>query len=57
MNRHKAHWSQMHDYNTDKSQDSIARENMSEDLRKMVDRFGFNDVVTEIRKIKEQENG
>ena len=47
----------MHDHNTDKSQDSIARENMSEDLRKMVDRFGFNDVVTEIRKIKEQENG
>jgi len=57
MNKHRSYWSKMHDHNTDKSQDSIARENMSEDLRKMVDRFGFNDVVTEIRKIKEQENG
>ena len=47
----------MHDHNTDKSQDSIAREKMSEDLQKMIDRFGFDDVVTEIRKIKEQENG
>jgi len=47
----------MHDHNTDKSQDSIARENMSKDLQNMIDRFGFDDVVTEIRKIKEQENG
>lgn len=53
MNRHKANWSQMHDESQEESVQSIQYKEMRQQLRSMVDRFGFDEIVKELRLIYE----
>lgn len=55
MNRHKSNWSLMGlEPNTEQSQQSKDYEKLRIDLKHMVNRFGFDEVVRELRKIKEE---
>lgn len=56
MNRHRASWSAMHDMDTEQSQISKRYDRLREDLQIMINKFGFDEVVTELRKIKERED-
>jgi hypothetical protein len=54
MNRHRANWSLMGlDISTEQSQISKDYEKLRFDLNLMVNRFGFDEVVKELRKIYE----
>ena len=54
MNRHRANWSLMGlDLSTEQSQISKDYEKLRFDLNLMVNRFGFDEVVKELRKIYE----
>lgn len=55
MNRHKSNWSAMHDMDTEESVQSIKYREMREQLEAMVNRFGFNDVATELRKFYKED--
>ena len=54
MNRHRANWSLMGlDLSTEQSQISKDYEKLRFDLNLMVNRFGFDEVVKELRTIYE----
>ena len=58
MNRHRANWSLMGlDISTEQSQISKDYEKLRFDLNLMVNRFGFDEVVKELRKIYESNEG
>ncbi len=54
MNRHRYNWSAMGiDEATEKSQQSKDYDKLRKDLRYMINRFGFDEVVSELRLLKE----
>jgi len=56
MNRHRANWSLMGiEPSTEQSQISKDYEKLRSDLNLMVNRFGFDEVVKELRKVKEND--
>jgi len=58
MNRHRANWSAMGmEVSTEQSQISKEYEKLRKDLELMVAMFGITTVVTELRKMKEREDG
>lgn len=55
MNRHRANWSAMGiDEATEQSQLSKDYEQLRKDLEQMLNKFGFDEVVTEFRQAHER---